>query len=102
MPNKYRLRCRVLAFWPADLAGLCIRRAPSLSSSDSEDHRGSLEYFFTLCLDDGTGSLVAIVCGEHAVGGGAAASAICSTHSAHRGVLVHERAEKPATGAAAV
>jgi hypothetical protein len=71
VPNKYRLRCRVTAVWPENVKDFTRVLAPSQEAGSGEvvsaPSQPLHQYFFTLCLDDGTGSLVAIVTGEHGV-----------------------------------
>lgn len=74
VPSKFRVRCRVTEVWPAavealtyvaDRAGAAAGSGSTGGSADTD--KPSHKYFFTLCLDDGTGSVVAIVEGREAV-----------------------------------
>ena len=72
VPNKFRIKCRVSAFWPASVLDFTYLQPAGSSSqgsagSDSlKSSQPSYKYFFTLCLEDGTGAIVVHVDGSEA------------------------------------
>ena len=77
VPNKFRVRCRVIGTWPEVVEEVSVPVAPRATPSGDggvlvSDSQPRWRYLFTLCLDDGTGSLVAIVTDDDAVSGAVA------------------------------
>jgi hypothetical protein len=74
VPQRYHVRCRVLAVWPSEISEFTyfVPGHASLGSGSGLEATSSQpahKYFFSMCLDDGTGSLVAVVCDKDAVCG---------------------------------